>query len=362
MMTERKRRYWAMRTDEKHNRELLWRELQAGRLRQGWGYHPSQDLRTVVAAAEAGQPLTPEQEATRRHWKMLTTREGGIKPGDWILVPNLPEPGKFVIVEVTGDYYYDPVTLSEKEDVNGLGQDYGHVLPVKILTPEGIHKGARGVDAGLRRSFRSQSRLWSLDKYADAIEEIAKAYLEGLPLSEPYGSENRMKDAVEAAIGKIREPLEEELLSNFSKRFGAAEWEKVIAKALENLYPGSVVKPTGGPNEQGADIVLEIPNWIDPQGGPWKVLVQVKNYEGEMGPEAIGQLEQAFHAYSEEGSREPVLLLAVLTTAEKASEEAREAAMTLEQKLKVPVRIVLREDLKELLAKGLVLQNWGIRE
>jgi len=359
-MTERKRRYWAMRTDEKHNRELLWRELQAGRLRQGWGYHPSQDLRTVVAAAEAGQPLTPEQEATRRHWKMLTTREGGIKPGDWILVPNLPEPGKFVIVEVTGDYYYDPITLSEKEDVNGLHQDYGHVLPVKLLTPNGVHKYAEDVDASLRRTFRSLSRLWNLDKYADAIEKIVEAYMAGKPLGEPVDAKDRMKDAVEKAIETIREPLEEELLNNFNKRFSAAEWEEVIAKALENLYPGSVVKPTGGPNEQGADIVLEIPNWFDPQGGPWKVLVQVKNYEGEMGPEAIEQLEQAFHAYSKEGSREPVLLLAVFTTAEKASKEAQGAATALEQKLGVPVRIVLRKDLKGLLAKGLVLQDWEV--
>lgn len=351
-MTERKRRYWAMRTD-KYNRKLLWKELEAGHLRQGWGYDPSQDLRVVVSAAGAGRPLTNIQEQTKRHWKMLTSQPGGIKPGDWILAPNLPEPGMFVIVEVTGDYYYEPLTLSKREDVNGLGQDYGHVLPVENLTPGGVSKYAEGVHASIRSTLRSQHRLWSLDKYDKQIETIVADYKAGKDLSRPATGEDRAKKAEEVATEKVREHLRKELFAELDRRFQAAEWEQVIFKALQNLYPGSVVRRTGGRNEKGADIVVEIPNWFNHAEGPWQILIQVKDYDDTIGPKVLDQLRQAFDAYSEHG---PVLLLAALTTAEKANEEARQAAGELSKKIHTPVHIVTREVLAELLAEGLVPQ------
>ena len=353
-MTKRKRRYWAMRTD-KYNRKLLWKELEAGHLRQGWGYDPSQDLRVVVSAAEAGRPLTNIQEQTKRHWKMLDSQPDGIKPGDWILVPNLPEPGMFVIVEVAGDYYYEPLTLSKREDVNGLGQDYGHVLPVENLTPGGVSKYAEGVHASIRSTLRrQQSRLWSLDKYAKHIENIVAAYKSGKgDPRRPAKGEDRAATAAEKAAEITREVLREKLFAELDSRFQAAEWEQVIFKALQNLYPGSVVRHTGGRNEKGADIVVEIPNRFDDAEGPWQILIQVKNYDDTIDPKVLHQLKQAFYAYSEGG---PVLLLAALTTAEKASEEALQEAKDLSLELGTPVRIVTRKLLAELLAEGLVPQ------
>ncbi len=348
-MTERKRHYWAMRTD-KYNRNLLWRELKAGRLRQGWGYDPSQDLRIVASAAEAKQPLTDIQEQTKRHRRMLTSQPDGIKPGDWILAPNLPEPGMFVIVEVAGDYYYEPLTLYKREDVNGLGQDYGHVLPVKILTPKGVNKYAEGVHASIRSTLTTRGRLWSLDKYAGHIESIVADYKAGKDLSQPTSDEQRAALAAE----KVREVLQEKLFMELENRFQAAEWESVIARALESLYPGSVVRRTGGRNEKGADIVLQIPDWFDPaEETSWQVLIQVKNYEGAIGPKALEQLRQACNEY---GDRGPILLLAILTTAEKASEEALQEAGRLSRELRTPVRIVTRKALAKLLTEGLVPQ------
>ena len=347
-MTERKRHYWAMRTD-KYNRNLLWRELEAGRLRQGWGHDPSQDLRVVVSAAVEGQPLTEIQEWTRRHWKMLTSQPDGITPGDWILVPNLPEPGMFVIVEVAGNYYFEPMTLSKKEAVHGLEQDYGHVLPVKILTPKGVNKYAEGVHSSIRSTLTARSRLWSIDKYADHIMHVVAEYKAGKDLSRSTSDEGR----VDAAAQKVREVLKEKLIVELESRFRAAEWESVITKALQSLYPGSVVRHTGGRYENGADIILQIPNRFDPAEELWQIILQVKNYKGTIGPEALKQLRQAFHEYGNDG---PVLLLAVLTTAEKASEEARHAARELSEELRTPVRIVTREVLAELLAEGLVPQ------
>ena len=351
-MTKRKRRYWAMRTD-KYNRNLLWRELEAEHLRQGWGYDPSQDLRIVASAVEAKQPLTDIQEQTKRHRRMLTSQPDGIKPGDWVLVPNLPEQGMFVIVEVTGGYYFEPKLLSKEEDIHGLGQDYGHVLPVRLLTPKGVNKYAEGVHASIRSTLRSQHRLWSLDKYDKHIESIVADCKAGKDLSRPATGEDRAKIAAELATQKARETLRDKLFAELDSRFQAAEWEQVIFKALQNLYPGSVVRHTGGRNEKGADIVVEIPNRFDDAEGPWQILIQVKNYDDTIGPKVLHQLKQAFNAYSEGG---PVLLLAALTTAEKANEEALQKAKDLSLELGTPVRIVTRELLAELLAEGLVPQ------
>jgi hypothetical protein len=52
-MTNRARRYWAIRTD-RNNRELLFHELGEGRLRQGWGYDPSQDLHLIQEEVARG--------------------------------------------------------------------------------------------------------------------------------------------------------------------------------------------------------------------------------------------------------------------------------------------------------------------
>jgi len=53
--TERRRRYWAIRTD-RHNRALLLDQVRQGRLRQVWGYDPSRDLRLIHSEIVKGGP------------------------------------------------------------------------------------------------------------------------------------------------------------------------------------------------------------------------------------------------------------------------------------------------------------------
>jgi hypothetical protein len=119
-MSTTPRRFWAIRTD-KYNIPLILGELRAGRLRQGWGYNPGQDLRLVQAEISRGgkwwERLTKEQNEVRLHLKMLSKSDGGIQVGDRILLPNLPEEGPFFLVaEVTGEYYFDMLSLSGDTD------------------------------------------------------------------------------------------------------------------------------------------------------------------------------------------------------------------------------------------------------
>ena len=53
-------RYWVMRTDRSRKAEL-WREVEAGRLRQGWGWLPEQDLELMADLRRSGRPLSEAQ-------------------------------------------------------------------------------------------------------------------------------------------------------------------------------------------------------------------------------------------------------------------------------------------------------------
>lgn len=156
-MTNRKRRYWAVRTD-RSNRAILLDELRQGRLRQGWGYEAGQDLRLIHGEILRGgkwwERLSATQKDVLPHLRMLPSAEDSVQLGDWVVTPNLPEDGMFLVAEVIGEYYYEPLKLTRDTDVNNVGQDYGHVLPVRVLTAKGINRYADAVAADLRGSVR----------------------------------------------------------------------------------------------------------------------------------------------------------------------------------------------------------------
>jgi hypothetical protein len=156
------RRYVVVRTD-KGRASFMLREFEQGRLRQGWGWLPSQDLRLLRAKVNAGQKLTAEEAPAWRNRRLLDTEPDGLKPGDVVVVPNLPEQGRWVIARVAGPYTYAPPDPEAK-----VGADYAHVVAVApIRAPGGklavIDPDNAAVDARLRSTMRNLSRMWSID-------------------------------------------------------------------------------------------------------------------------------------------------------------------------------------------------------
>lgn len=159
-------RYWAMRTDP-NKRAELWAEIQAGRLRQGWGWDPDMDLQVIAEAAAAGVKLTGWQEQAWKNRKMLTTQAEGIHIGDIVLVPHMPEHRRFSLVHVTGAYEFD--------GGQAFG-DYGHILPVHLLTGDaGIGYTDPSVPLRLQTSLGNRVRLWNLDAFASELEQLPGA-------------------------------------------------------------------------------------------------------------------------------------------------------------------------------------------
>lgn len=351
-MSEIKRRYWAFREDT-DNTAPLFQELQAGRARMGWGYDPSQDLRLIQAEADKGgewwKRINREQTKTLRHMKMLGLGDDSIKKNDILLIPNLPKYQYFCIAKVTGGYYYDMLKLSADQDVNQLGEDYGHILPVELLTPQGINKFNKEVHAQIRGTLRTPMRLWNLDYYGQHIEHLISLTVQNKNLVESHSGSERLETAWDLALSKAEETLKNRLMEELDSKFNAAEWEEPILTVLRNFYPGTDVKWTAGSGEHGADIVIQIPNHFD-DAPSWLIVVQVKNYSGEIGIEVLNQIEEAHNHYSLEGR---IISGIILTTAEKRSEEFNAEMQKLEQKLNFEIKLILKKRLIDLMTNGL---------
>ncbi len=129
----------------------------------------------------------------------------------------------------------------------------------------------------------------------------------------------------------------------------AAEWEKVLATAAKTHFPTADVRHTGGPNEAGADIEIILPN---PFGGtPWIVVVQVKDYEGQVGDHVVGQLRDAVNTRKERGH---VIGAVLASTNAHPSRELHEAISVFEQELGVPVTVMHGDEFMKMILRGVV--------
>jgi len=143
------------------------KELHDGRLRQGWGYQDDQDLNEIQKKWDAGEELSSAQGEASRHWRMGNgpASEGYMQKGDWVLLPNMPENSRFTICEVTGDYSFS----------RDAHDDYGHIRPVNVLTPEGVVNSHQLVHGDLRRSLRCRSRMWNIFSHHASLERAFKS-------------------------------------------------------------------------------------------------------------------------------------------------------------------------------------------
>ena len=242
-----KRHNWAWRTDKEFP-SVLFAELAGGRLRQGWGYDASQDLRLIqqikVAGGDWWNRLTDVQKETMPQYRILGDGDDSVQVTDIVLVPNLPTYGLFSLVEIVGDYSFS--ILDET-------RDHGHIRPVRLLTPQGVNPYSAAVHASLRATLRTPMRMWNLDGYADHIDAVLKALSEGSDLLTAIQAGERLVHAWRSSALRA-------LADQLARSFKAAEWEYPVVRALSLLYPGAEVKWTAGRSERGADAVIVIPN------------------------------------------------------------------------------------------------------
>jgi len=310
------RNYWAIRTSRNNDEiiDFILKELRNGRLRQGWGYQDDQDLELIQQKWDKGKKLSSTQKEASRHWRMVngSIDEGYIQKGDWILVPNIPENGRFSICEVTGDYYFS----REKHE------DYGHIRPVKVLTPEGgVVNNHQLVHGDLRRSLRCRSRMWNIYSHRDSLKQIISAGKE-VDLLSGVSPVKRAENLMAPIIADMRTSASKEIADIIFKNIRAESYESVLQTALDRLFQVTV-NHTGGSGEQGADLDIVIQNpFKGDDSADWVVPVQVKDYTDTVGEGTAEQLEQAFESRSKEGKQ--VIAVVLLVTNATASLELEE--------------------------------------
>ncbi len=159
------RGYWVMRTSP-GRRPFIWAEAQRGRLRQGWGWDDSQNLDVIAEVVRRGGELDEEQQIAWRSRRMRAAEPDGMRLGDLVVTPNLPEWGLLSVFRVVGSYAWDPVDL-------GIEDRFGHVLPVELLA-ERVDRRAPAVSEALRAMLRPQTRLYTIRNYGGDVEEVVR--------------------------------------------------------------------------------------------------------------------------------------------------------------------------------------------
>ncbi len=317
-----KPQYWAFRVDRNHL-SILDKELENGRLRQGWGWDPRQNLKELTL-----------NEGARRNMRMLQVRKG-----DRILIPHLPSYGQISIVEATQDWR-EGYRFSILEEIG----EFGHIFPVKrlkIFTNNNAH-----VPASLRSTFRNPCRFWKIDYLSNDIEQVIQ--LPDADLTSSSAPVDRWK-------GKIGEIVKEKLLSDTLHAAAIqlnskAEWEWILVDALQRLNPAWDVKRVGGKEEakHGADILATIPDIFG--NGCMGIAIQVKDYKDVVGDAPLAQIRKAVSYWEEEDTSIVQLVLVLVGAKEKDNQQLKEAAKAHDSK--PSVRIVWTEDVKDMVYRS----------
>jgi hypothetical protein len=324
------RRYWASRPD-KDNLDLYWSELQQGRLRQGWGRLPEQNLDVISNLQETGgeswwEQLTPRQNEAYRNYPFHPFYDPEcFLQGDFVLLPNMPYPGKFSLVEIVDNVY-------RYEDILGE-DDYRHCRAVHLLTPSGIPNDHPDVVAGIQSTLRCRSRIWRIDHLAeDVVRLIGIAKADGFDAEKTVTFDdryNRIRDmGRKAAREPARQAAKEQVELMLDTQFRGEGFEVVIKNVLEKLFPGCSVQSRGGRAEveHGTDLLVRMENPFN-RDEPFLIPVQVKMHSGTS-EDGVAQLEKAAHYWEKEGQ---VIALALINTAE-LSDSTLEELRGLEKK------------------------------
>lgn len=266
--------YWGFRINwrNKNAFKFLNDEIKEGRLRQGWGFDESQDLRK-----------NPKDKGSRANKPILQK----VRKGDFLLIPHVPSYPYVTIVQAAQDF-----SKGYQFQIDPEQKDYGHIFPIEKTNVK-FARGNVNVHADIRNSLRNPMRFWRMTQYGEKIqnilglseEELVKpAYYDDLAL-------DNLREAINLTLNE--DVLQKNIRELFEKNFQSAEWEFALRAAFNILFPNYIVERVGGKEEKnhGCDLAVFIPGLEKNRG--YVIGIQVKDYQNQVSNEIIEQIMRA---------------------------------------------------------------------
>ena len=321
---EREKHYWGYRIDVK-NQDFFFKELEQGRLRQGWGYDKNQEL-----------PDTKDSGA-RKNLSMYHN----VKEGDILLIPRLPDWGSVTIVKATEDW--DKVYRFEIDDEK---KDYGHIFPAEYKGCFNRH--GKDVSGNIQSTLKARNRFWNISRFSEDIEKIR-------------GNLERNREST-SVIENIKNIVSEQVKSHFdlkeccdkivdeyNQKFTASQWEEVLKDILEKIYPEYKIEKKGGSKEEehGTDVLINVPGISE----NYNIAIQVKNYKGEISDENIDIIIDQVNKAEEYGWEDGKLIDKILVITPAKEEENPKLIEKCKEK---NIKVIFSEELKKLIFKSII--------
>ena len=325
-MENRGKNYWGYRIDVK-NQDFFFKELEQGRLRQGWGYDKNQEL-----------PDTKDSGA-----KKNLSMYKNVKKGDILLIPRLPDWGSVAIAEAIKDW-----DKEYKFEIDDEKKDYGHIFPAKYIGCFNRH--GKDVSGNIQSTLKARNRFWNISRLSEDIEKIMKNLEEN---KESTSVIENIKNIVSEKVKTYFDLKEccDRIVDEYNKKFTASQWEEVLKNVLEKIYPGYKIKKTGGSKEEehGTDVLVNIPGISI--SGSYNIAIQVKNYTGNISDENIKIIIDQVNKAEEYGWEDGKLIDKILVITPAKEEENPKL---IEECQKKEIRIIFSEELKKLIFQSII--------
>lgn len=312
--------YWGYRIDT-DAREYFYKEILNDRLRQGWGYDKSQDLKLGDKT----------DQSARRNFPIFNK----VKKGDILLVPRIEAWDEVAIVEAVEDF-----NTGYDFNIDPLIGDYGHIFPVKLR--KCFSRYNDNVGGTIRETLKCRSRFWNINRCKDEINKILETPETELRNNTTY--EERFRKRVEDAFDENK--IAENVYMALDKDTQAAEWEYILSEGLKRMLPDSYnIETTSNKIEKkhGADIIIRIPGIVN---DTYVIAIQVKDYSDSVGKHTVDQICKSNEYFSkEEGT---ILIDKYLIITKAKSELNGDLRNYADEK---GVKILFDKDVKKLLSK-----------
>lgn len=327
---KREKNYWGYRIDVK-NQDFFFKELEQGRLRQGWGYAENQKL-----------PDTTDSGA-RKNLSMYEK----VKKGDILLIPRLPDWGSVAIAEAAEDW--DDKEKGYRFEIAKLGdgnEDFGHIFPANYIGCFNRH--GKDVSGNIQSTLKARNRFWNISRLSEDVEKIMKN-LEGN--KESTSVIENIKNIVSEQV-KSHFDLKEccdKIVDEYNQKFTASQWEEVLKDILEKIYPEYKIEKKGGSKEEehGTDVLINVPGISE----SYNIAIQVKNYKGEISDENIKIIIDQVNKAEEYGWEDGKLIDKILVITPAKEEDNPKL---IEKCKKENIKVIFSEELKKLIFQSII--------